>query len=239
MAALAAATPLVHPMDEILTRPYWADEAWVATLTRVDLSDVNAFGSSTPMGWLLLARLVPGTGLQRHRLLPLAFSIATVVVAYGFVRTLRWRSRRWAQLAGTIVGVVVMMAPLSLLRNDLKQYTSDACFALLLLMATARAERCNDRRSIVWVGVISVVAVPFSTTSAFVAIAAFAGLFVAATRARSPRRVADIAAVGGVASVILVAYFVFVVLPHVTTHLRQFWSANYLRGSPAEMLGET
>jgi hypothetical protein len=45
----------------------------------------------------------------------------------------------------------VLLVPAMLVRNDLKQYTADACFALLTLAITARtegaAERCEGRHT--------------------------------------------------------------------------------------------
>ncbi|HEY5173022.1 MAG TPA: hypothetical protein VIK54_14960 [Acidimicrobiia bacterium] len=239
VTALAVATVLAHPARQILSMPYWTDEAWVATLTRIPFSQLREFSSSTPIGWLVLARLVPGSGLQRGRLLTLAFSVGAVVAAYVFARTLQWGSRPRARFAGAVAGLVIMLAPVSLLRNDLKQYTSDACCALIVLSTTARTERRGDRRSLIWMGAVALATLPFSTTSAFVAVAAFCSLFVAAVIARMRARIVDVVAVGAVIAVTSALFFAVFVLPSDTPLLRRYWNLSYLRGSPGEVLQTT
>jgi hypothetical protein len=62
---LAIVTIFLHPVALMLSRPYWLDESWVAVLTRVDwLRGMSlSSSSSTPIGWLALARLIPGSSL--------------------------------------------------------------------------------------------------------------------------------------------------------------------------------
>jgi hypothetical protein len=239
VGALMAATFFVHPVGLMMRRPYWVDEAWVALLSRIPLSQLREFSSSTPIGWLVLSRFVPGSGLQRGRLLTLAFSVGAVVVAYAFARALQWNSRLGGQLGGAVAALLVMLAPVSLLRNDLKQYTSDACCALIVLSAAAWTERRGDRRTLIWMGAIALVVVPFSTTSAFVTVASFGGLFVAAVIARSRARIVDVVAVGATVAITFALFFAVFVLPNDTPLLRRYWNGYYLRGSPGEMLRTT
>ena len=51
--------------------PYWLDEAWVVDSVRAPLSLVPRLAATTPLGWILLLRLVPHGGLGRQRLVPL------------------------------------------------------------------------------------------------------------------------------------------------------------------------
>src|SRR5262249_17940901 len=128
----AVVTVIVHPVHAMLSHSYWLDEAWVAILQRVPWSRVPTVALTTPLGFSALLRLVPGSGLQRARLVVLMFSVLTVVMAYVLARSLAWSSQWRARVAAISTAVVVMLAPLSLGRNDLKQYTSDAFCALVV-----------------------------------------------------------------------------------------------------------
>ena len=95
---------VVHDVGYMLSHPYWSDEAWVAVTTRFPLSQLPAVTSSTPIGWSALVRLVTVPGTQTARLLPLAFSAATVVAAYWFARSLGWRWKAASVAAGLAAG---------------------------------------------------------------------------------------------------------------------------------------
>jgi hypothetical protein len=77
-----------------------------------------------------------------------------------------------------LAAVGVLLSPAMLLRNDLKQYTADACLALLTLSLTSRVERRWSRSGLallsasIWCGML------FSHTVAFVGATAFAALCV-------------------------------------------------------------
>ena len=65
VVAAVVATFLVHPIHDMLTQPYWLDEAWVAVLTRLPWSRITGMSSSTPVGFLALLKLVPGAWCSR------------------------------------------------------------------------------------------------------------------------------------------------------------------------------
>jgi hypothetical protein len=231
-AAFALAVLFVQPLGVLFRRPFWVDEAWVADLVKVPLSRQVALSSSTPIGWALLLRLVPGHGTERLRVVPLLFSVAAVVVAFRLARGLNWRSPGEARAAGVIAGAAVLLAPISLQQNDLKQYTADAALALLVFVVAREADRRPGRRALVLLGVVSVVAVPFSTVAVFVGAAAFAGLLGAAAFEQQWRRVRDVLFTGCAAGVASAAYAAIVVLPHQNRALREYWRPFYLDGSP-------
>jgi hypothetical protein len=236
VVALAFATILVHPIHLLLSRPYWLDEAWVAVLTKAPLSQLPRMSSTAPVGFVALLRLVPGSGLQRARLVVLGFSVLTAVTAYVLARMLGWKQRLTAQLAATVAALVVMLAPASLMRNDLKQYTCDGFCALLLLVFGARAEREKTRRSLIGLAAVAVVAMPFSSTVLFVAVAVFAGLLVSAMLERQWRRVIDILVIGLVAGILLAGYFAVAVVPNLSTKVHTYWDNFYLAGSLQHVL---
>ncbi len=72
-------------------------------------------------------------GDERLRAVPLLFSALTVVAAYAYARSLPWPRLLINRLASVMAGVAALMMPSSLARDDLKQYTADAFFALVVL----------------------------------------------------------------------------------------------------------
>lgn len=229
--AVAVATFFVHPIHLVLTHPFWFDEAWVAVLTRVPWKSMPSLSSSTPVGFVALLRLVPGAGLQRGRIVVLLFSIGTVVMAYVLARSLQWTSTMRARFAGIVAAIVVMLAPISLGRNDLKQYTCDAFCALVVLTVAGAIDRARGRFPVWWLAVASLVVLPFSSVSAFVTVAAYTGLFGSAVLARSRRRILTVLAYGTGTALGLGAYFLTVVVPNTNDRLRDYWNDYYVRGS--------
>ena len=129
-----------------------------------------------------------------------------------------------------------MLAPVSLVRNDLKQYTCDAFCAILLFALAAAAERSATVGPLVWLGIAAVIATPFSATVMFVTVAVFAGLLVSALMNGVRRRVVEVVIVGGATSAVILAYFFAVVAPNLNDKLRAYWASQYLTGSPLHVL---
>jgi len=238
-AAGAIATFFVHPVHLILSRPYWLDEAWLAVLTKVPITHLPRYSAIAPFGFVALLRFVPGSGPQRARLVVLAFSAATVVMAYVLVRRCGWTSKWFSRFAATAAALVVMLAPLSLGRNDLKAYTSDAFCALLIFTVAIRVDRPPGTTPVWWLAVASLAALPFSSTSVFVSAAAFAGLLGSALLSRVRRRIVEVLVTGAATGAALGAFFGGVVLPNTNSQLRAYWNAYYLAGSPLHVLHES
>jgi hypothetical protein len=219
----------VHDVGYLLKVPFWTDETWVAATTRFSLSDLPQTTSSTPIGWSVLLRVVTVGGTEVARLLPLAFAGAAVAVAGWLGRGLGWRVREAPAVAGLLAGIGTALVPGLLARNDLKQYTADACFALLALAVTARLERDWSRR---WLAGLSVTAwggMLFSDAVAFVGIAAFGAVCVVQLARRAWGRLAQAAVAAAVTAVLMaVVYEAFdarAVLPGLTysPHFRSFY----------------
>jgi hypothetical protein len=236
VAAAFVATFSVHPVHLALSRPYWLDEAWVAVLTRLPFSRFRQFSSSTPVGFVTLLKLVPGSGLQRARMMVLVFSAATAAMAYVIVRGCRWGSKPFARAAAAAAALVVMLAPLSLTRNDLKQYTCDAFCALVVLAVAAWVDRPPGNTPVWWLSIASLVVLPFSSTSAFVSVAAFAGVLGSALSTRSRRRITEVLVTGAATGAALGGFFAAVIIPNTNDSLRAYWNASYLSGSPLHIL---
>lgn len=141
--------------------PLWLDEQMLAVSIR-DRGLLHLGGQlenlqSAPLGWLWLERLAYdlfGSAERGLRLVPAAFGIGTVVVAYLI-------GRRWLGTVGAFVFVMLCSVNLSMLRysGELKQYSADTFFALLLLgLAGWVVESPTVKRMAWWWGVAAIAA---------------------------------------------------------------------------------
>ena len=238
MLLLGLLVLVVHDVGYLLNLPFWNDEAWVAVTTRFPLSQLPATTSSTPIGWSVLMRLLTVRGEQTSRLLPLAFAGAAVVIAYWFGRELGWPRREASVAAGLLAGVAVLLVPAMLVRDDLKQYTADACMALLVLALTSRLEREWSRPGLialsaaVWGGML------FSDASAFAGVAAFGAVCVIQLVQRAWRRLAEVAVVGAGTAVLMLGVYEGFDARATVPGLTAYWSNFYLpvgKGLHADM----
>jgi hypothetical protein len=226
---LGLAVFAVHDVGYVLSQAFWNDEAWVAVTTRFPLSQLPATTSSTPIGWSLLVRFVTVHGTETSRLLPLAFAAAAVAVGYWLGRRLDWPDRFSAVLGGTLVAVSVLLAPAMLLRDDLKQYTADACLTLLLLALTAKLERDWSRRNLALLAGTAGTGILISDAVAFVAVAAFAALVVVLVIRQAWRYLAETVVAGAAAAVLLLCiYLAFDAKAAGALGASTFWDGYYL-----------
>lgn len=219
---------VVHDVGYLLRQPFWTDEAWVAVTTRFPLAQLSATTSSTPIGWTVLMRLLTVGGEQTSRILPLAFAGAAVVSAYWFSRELGWPRPEVAVVGGMLAGTAVLLVPAMLVRDDLKQYTADACMALLVVALTSRLEREWSRFGLaalstaVWAGML------FSDASAFAGVAAFTALCVTQVAQRAWRRLAEVAAAGAGTAIVMLGMYEAFDARAATPGLITFWADFFL-----------
>jgi uncharacterized membrane protein len=218
----------VHNVPYLLRQPYWTDEAWVAVTTRFPFSQLPATTSSTPIGWSALLRLFTVRGEQTGRLLPLAFAGIAVVIAYWLGRGIGWRRRDVSVGAGLLTAIAVLLVPAMLVRDDLKQYTADACLSLLVLALTSRLERNWSRRTLAGLSVAVWGGMLFSDAVAFVGVAAFGALLAAALCRRAWRRLAETALTGAVTAVLMAAVYEAFDARADYTGLKAYWRGFYL-----------
>src|SRR5271157_171053 len=115
-----------------------------------------------------------------------------------------------------------------LVRDDLKQYTADACMALLVLALTSRLEREWSRLGLValstavWGGML------FSDASAFAGVAAFWAVCVVQLAQRAWRRLAEVAAVGAGTAVLMLCVYEGFDACAAVPGLTAYWSNFYL-----------
>jgi hypothetical protein len=154
------------------------------------------------------------------------------------VRSFAWSTVAHARLAATTAAFVAACTPAMLMRDDVKQYTSDAFVALLVLVVVRWIDHDPRDWLVARLGCISALAVPFSTSSAFVVVAAFGALLVSALLHRAFRRATATVIVGTAVAGFYAAFFGAVVAPTVNASLREYWHNAYLSGSPSDMLVE-
>jgi hypothetical protein len=231
LAVIAAVMVVfVHDVHYLFTVPYWMDEAWVADSTRAPLGQVARLASSTPYGWTLLLRLVPGSGLERQRLVPLAF--AGLAVALGYLLGRELRLTRFA--AGLLTAAAVLLSPAMLVRDDLKQYTAEACAAVVLWLLVARLETAWTRWRLAVLTLTTVLATLFAETAIITGGAAFACLILETAIRRQWRRLAEVAVAGAGTLAGYAVVFVVLVKPRVNPQLSSYWTPWY---SPSNVPG--
>jgi hypothetical protein len=218
-----------HPIGYLLhTHPYWADEAWVAVLSRAPLSQWPSLSSSTPMGWLFLVRLVRSR--DALRIVPLLFIVADGIVAYVFSLRVRWRSAIVARVAALTAALLVSIAPATLIRHDLKQYSADACFALVLVTLGLDLDRRRDRATLIRFAIVASAAVLFSNASAFVTVALVTSWLVVTALSRPRADLKPVLITAGAIATAIGGYALVVIVPHTNKALRAYWNSYYLSG---------
>jgi hypothetical protein len=213
----------VHDVHYILHEPYWLDEAWVADSTRAPLGLVPRLASSTPLGWTFLLRLVAFGGLERQRLVPLAF--AGLAVAAGYLLGRELRLTRFA--AGLLTAAAVLLSPAMLARDDLKQYTAEAFAAIVIWFLVARLENVWSRWWLAALALVTSLGTLIAETAIFTGGAAFTCLFLAALIRRQWRRLAELAVAGAGALAIFAVVFVVVIKPRIDPQLSGYWAPLY------------
>jgi hypothetical protein len=232
-AAAGLCVLLVTNVHYLLRQPYWLDEAWVADSVRAPLSLVPRLASSTPLGWTLLLRLVPFGGLERQRLVPLAFYALAVAIAYLLGRELRLS--RFT--TGLLTAAAVLLTPSMLSRGDLKQYTAEACFSVLLWLLVARLENSWRRWNLAALGLATSAGCLFASTAILTGAAAFGCLGLECLARRQWRRLLELAVAGAGTVVIFGVVYVVVLKPRMNPGLAYYWRPRYLPGSESSALG--
>ena len=219
---------VVHDVGYLLRQPYWTDEAWVAVTTRFPVTQLPALTASTPIGWSVLLRLVTFGPGQTGRILPLAFAAFAVVPGYLLARRLDWPDRPTAVAAGLLAAIAVLLVPALLIRDDLKQYTADACMALVILAATARLERRWSVGALALLSAASWAGMLLSHAAAFAGAAALAAVCLVELARTRWRRLAGAVLTAAGTAVLGAVVYVVVDARAVRPGLRAYWRAYYV-----------
>jgi hypothetical protein len=228
VALLCLLVLVFHDVGYLLRQPYWNDESWVAVTVRFPLTKLPAVTSTTPIGWSFLLRLLTFGHGQSGRLLPLAFAALAVVPAYWLARRLDWKDNGVAIVAGTLAAAGVLLVPAMLVRDDLKQYTADACLALAVLAATSRLERRWSRRSLVLLSVAIWGGMLLSDAAAFAGAAALGAVCLLELVRRNWRRLGEAAVVAVVTALLGLGVYKLFYARSVVPGLTRYWGAFYI-----------
>jgi hypothetical protein len=223
-AAVGLSVLVVHDVPYLLHQSFWIDEAWVADSVRAPIGLTRSMASSTPLAWTFLLRLVPFGGAQRLRLVPLAFAMLAAAAGYLFGRELRLT--RFA--TGILTGAAALLSPAMLVRDDLKQYTAEACACLVLWVLVARVENEWRVRRMVALAATASVGMLFAETAIVVGAAAMGSLALECLVRRQYRRLGEVAAAAAGMLAVAAVIYETLVRPQVTPTLAAFWDPFYV-----------
>jgi hypothetical protein len=219
-----------HDWVYVLREPLWGDEAWIVVTRLFPISDLPHLTSSAPIGWNAVVRLFSeALGDTGGRIFVQAFNVGAIIAAFAVGRRLPLRHP--AVPRDVFAGVIALgigLAPFVLLRLDLKHYSADTFFTLIILaLCLAAARRSRNHRALVALTVVSALGLLFSFAVLFVAIAAFTGLLIEHL-VRRDRREAGVTVVAGAiaAAGISLCYLMFYARGD-NSALRDFWEPQF------------
>jgi hypothetical protein len=209
----------------LLSHSFWLDEGWVVDSVRAPLGQLKLLTSSTPIGWTLLLRAVPPLGgPERYRLLPLAFGVATVPLAWALAR----RLGRWGPVRAALAVAAVALVPASLARHDLKQYSAEGFVAAGTLLLVAWVEERWSRRRLAVLALLGAASILIANSAPLVVLAGLGALALTAAAQRRWRQAAAAAAAAvAVAAVHLLVYLTIAGVGD-NPAMRRWWLRDYI-----------
>ena len=216
--------------------PLWVDEEMIAINLRdrslFDLAGPLWLAQSAPLAWLLAQRIVVvtlGDSELMLRLVPLLFGSATTVAAL-------WIGRRWLSpsSAALLVLICALAQWLSHYRFEVKHYSADAFWALLLPALAAWAVEEDDevgRAQWRWTRWWAVAALAqWSANGAFLVVPGCAVVMLAFIVSRHGSRAATRFAATGILwlASFVVHYLLSLQYAHHSRYLNDYWSAHVL-----------
>jgi hypothetical protein len=223
---------VVHDVPRILRHPFWLDEAWVALMTRARLADLPRTAATTPLVFSLLLRPAATFGDQAPRLVPLLFAAGSVVVASVFAGHLPWPNRGSQLFAATAAGLIALLAPTAVVRNDLKQYTADAFCALTAFLLCSQVEARRTTRPLVALATLAALGPLIGVGGAFAGFACLAALVLTALLRRDRRLAARAGAMTAGAVAIAGAAYAATFGANLTPNFHTYWQAYFIDGGP-------
>ena len=171
---------------------------------------------------------IAGTGEMAMRAVPLLFGMATVGVAV-------WIGRRWmGRIAAVVFVLLCWMSPaLAHYRFEVKHYTADALFGLLLPALAAwaiEADRSADRARRIWLWWIAAAIGHWFANGALLVTPACAIFLSVVVWRRDGRRAAAWLSLGGLIWLASFGlhYLISVRYTYNSTYLRSIWSTELL-----------
>jgi hypothetical protein len=168
-------------------------------------------------------RLVPFGGPERLRLVPLGFTMLAAAAGYLLGRELRLDRF----VTGLLTGAAVLLSPAMLVRDDLKQYTAEACACVILLILVARVENEWRFRRLLAIAAVSSIGLLFTNTVIFVGVAAMASLGLECLVNRHYRRLVELAAASAGMLIVSLAIYLTLMRPEMSPKLVAYWDGFY------------
>jgi hypothetical protein len=217
-------------------RPLWLDEEMLALNLRdrtfLTLAGPLWLNQSAPLGWLLLERAVLqalGSSELALRLIPSLFGVVTVLAAI-------WIGYRWMTPVGAAAFVLLCSFAqwLSVYSVELKPYSSDTFWALLLCAVAAWAAEADSDKSwnarvVVW-GIAAAIGHWFSIGALLVTPACATVLLVALFRRVSfnVQGIRPMALMGVIWVLSFGTHYALSIRPTLASqYLQEFWSAGF------------
>lgn len=224
LISLMAGSVVAHNVHRMLTQPLWRDENWVAVTLRAPLSQILRLTSTTPVLFTALLRLTPHATPSGLRVLPLAFTAASVVPAWFLGRVVE--PSGWTTRIALAAGVA--FAPALLLRHDLKQYTAEAFATLVTLWLLARLEACWTRRRLLTLAAVLASSTLLANSAMFLGPAVLLCLGLVLLVRWDLRHLREVALVGAATLAVDLGVMFVVDRPGDTPSLRTYWDGLYV-----------
>lgn len=249
LAAIAILAIGIDVAQWLRAAPLWVDEEMIAINVRdrafSELPGPLWLGQGAPLGWLFAQRaaiLAFGTSELALRFLPLLFGSATIAAA-------AWVGARWLGRASAVLLLVLVSIAqwMSHYRFEVKHYSADAFFALLLpaLAAWALEQACaapagarGTQAGVEWRWtrwwIVAALAQWFAYGALLVTPACALLLAIVLLRRHGVRAAAHFSLVGVVWLLSLGAHYALSLqYTHQSRHLREYWSGDV----PPEAMG--
>ncbi len=222
LLAMLWGAALLFRLADLGARNLWTDEAWVALAVLKDTpAAVLAAGQSTPPLYLLGVWAVVqvfGASEAVLRSLSLAMGLAVVALFWPLARRLAPPGAAWLGLAWVAVSPVLVY-----FSKELKQYSGDAMFAVLMALLAERLKERPTAGRLAWLAGAGVVGLGFSHPLVFVL------PVVAGTAALSLPRVwrAWLGGVGLLWGLAFLAYHELYFRPQLHPQLIAYWAQDF------------
>ncbi len=219
--ALIWVLAVVFRLSDLAARDLWTDEAWVALAAlKATPGAALAAGQSTPPFYILTvwatAKLL-GSQEWVLRSLSFAFGVGTLWIFWLLVR--RLASRPVALLALAMVAVSPIMVYYS---KELKQYSGDACFAVLVVYLAERLRASEGRRGWLALALTGLVGLGFSPPLIFCLPAVGLMLWLSLPAARGRLMI-----LGGLWILAFAAYYFLFIRHDLDPELVAYWAQDY------------
>ncbi len=170
----------------------WYDDAWSASPAKATLREALHMGVAAP-GYSLLQRswiLLDPLSTSWAQIPAFVFGLVGILAIFGLVRMLRFQ--RFVTYA--ITGLIVLSPITVTYSTRVKEYAADFVLSCLLFVLAERVRRSANRRTLLQLGLVTVLSVACSLSTLIVAAAVWSVVLVIAMYDETSRRQCLVAA---------------------------------------------